>query len=139
MGKTPTPSWPADRGVTHLNQEDTEAAIRDFTRVISLRPDDAVAHLNRGIALTRQERYEEAVGDFDRAGCASGFRVGWLGMVWREAFSPDGHAAPRVVSWGYPMRACARVWGLAMDCPGTFPGTLDGAWWSLPSSRSVLE
>ena len=53
--------------MTHLNQEDTEAAIRDFTRVISLQPDDAVAHLNRGIALTRQDRYEQAVGDFDRA------------------------------------------------------------------------
>ena len=44
-------------------------------------------------------------------------------MVWGEVFSSYDHAAPRVVCRGYPMRACASVWGLAMDCPGMFPGT----------------
>ena len=56
-----------NRGVTHLNQEEIEAAVREFSGVISLRPGDAAAHLNRGIALTCQDRYEEALGDFDRA------------------------------------------------------------------------
>ena len=41
--------------------------VRDFSRAIALRPGDAAAHLNRGIALTCLERYEEAVTDFDRA------------------------------------------------------------------------
>ena len=53
--------------MTHLDHQETEAAVRDFSRVIGLRPGDAVAHRHRGIALTRQDRYEEAVGDFDRA------------------------------------------------------------------------
>ena len=53
--------------MTHLNGQETEAAIEDFSRVIGFRPDDAVAHLNRGMALTLQGRYEEAIGHFDRA------------------------------------------------------------------------
>ena len=36
-----------NRGIGHLNQEETEAAVLEFIRVISLRPYDAIAHLSR--------------------------------------------------------------------------------------------
>ena len=63
--KTPTLSWP--EGCYRASWETTAAVVEDFSRVIELEPDNALTHLNRRIALTCQERYEETITDFDRA------------------------------------------------------------------------
>ena len=81
-----------NRGITHLNQQDTEAAVMGFSRVIELEPDNAVTHRNWGMALARQDRYEEAVEGstgplpLTRGTPIPGMREGW--PVWNWAGTP---------------------------------------------------
>ena len=44
-----------------------ERAIVDFTEALRLRPDDALAHYNRGIAYLHLKQYEQAIPDFNEA------------------------------------------------------------------------
>ncbi len=46
---------------------DHVAALDAFDHAIQLRPDDPVAHNNRGVVLSDLERYEKALGAYDRA------------------------------------------------------------------------
>ena len=44
-----------------------EADIERYTEAIRLKPDDAVAYVNRGAAKGELGRYKEAISDFDEA------------------------------------------------------------------------
>jgi tetratricopeptide (TPR) repeat protein len=46
---------------------DYEGAIKAYSQVIALEPNNAVAYNNRGVAKANMKRYEEAIADFDKA------------------------------------------------------------------------
>ncbi len=48
-------------------KRDSQAAINAYTKVISLKPDDAKAYYNRGLAKGKLNRHEEAIADCDKA------------------------------------------------------------------------
>ena len=53
--------------LAHGNKGDVESAIRDFTKAIELKPDDAEAHYNRGLAYDGKGDVESAIGDYTKA------------------------------------------------------------------------
>jgi len=56
-----------NRAVTLAQQNQFDAALRDFNRVIELNPGLAVAYRNRAELLAALGRIEEAVGDYEQA------------------------------------------------------------------------
>src|SRR5262249_17411112 len=54
-------------GVSALEKEDNDAAIRCFTKVLSFDPQTDGAYRNRGVAFVRQGDYDRAIADFTRA------------------------------------------------------------------------
>ena len=62
-----------------------------------------------------------------REGCASGFRVGWLGEVWCEGFCSGTHTAPEVVGRRPPLSGCGRFAIWFMVLPKALRGKLCAA------------
>jgi len=56
-----------NRGLAHFKKGSYESAIRDFTRVIQLNPNDGRAYYNRGNALALTNFQERAIDDYSRA------------------------------------------------------------------------
>ncbi|MDR0994394.1 MAG: tetratricopeptide repeat protein [Verrucomicrobiota bacterium] len=56
-----------NRGNVYFTLGKYEEAFADYTKVIELNPENAVAHFNRGSAYAKIKKYEEAIADFDRA------------------------------------------------------------------------
>jgi len=54
-------------GVTHLQMQEYDRAIRDFDRALALQPGLVVAWRNRAIANRGKGDYERAVGDYEQA------------------------------------------------------------------------
>ena len=54
-------------GVTHIQKQQYEEAIKDYDEAITINPQLAEAYYNRGYAKGMLERYEEAIKDFDKA------------------------------------------------------------------------
>ena len=54
-------------GSLKYEQEDYKVAIQDFTKLIALRPNDAIAYNNRGTAKMDLEDYRGAIQDFTTA------------------------------------------------------------------------
>lgn len=54
-------------GVTHLQQQQYDRAIRDFDRALALQPGLVVAWKNRALAHRTKGDYERAVADYDQA------------------------------------------------------------------------
>jgi tetratricopeptide (TPR) repeat protein len=44
-----------------------EKAIADFTKIIELNPDDAIAYYNRGMAYSFLQNYSNAIADYNQA------------------------------------------------------------------------
>ena len=51
----------------HVARQELDAAVADFDRAISLRPEFAFAYLSRGVAARRSGNLDRAVADFDHA------------------------------------------------------------------------
>ena len=49
------------------SEQDVDAALRTFERVIAMRPDHALAHYNRALVLKRVDRTKEAIASLQRA------------------------------------------------------------------------
>ncbi|MEA3470243.1 MAG: tetratricopeptide repeat protein [Thermodesulfobacteriota bacterium] len=56
-----------NRGLAYLKKGSYESAIRDFTKVVQLNPNDGRAYYNRGNALALINFYERAIADYSRA------------------------------------------------------------------------
>ena len=56
-----------ERGVAHAQLEDYAAAVRDFDRVVELKPEWGIAYVSRAEAHTRLEHFELAVEDCSKA------------------------------------------------------------------------
>jgi lipoprotein NlpI len=54
-------------GVTHLQMQEYDRAIRDFDRALALQPGLVVAWRNRALANRGKRDYERAVGDYEQA------------------------------------------------------------------------
>ncbi|MDR1575592.1 MAG: tetratricopeptide repeat protein [Treponema sp.] len=54
-------------GVSYLNQEDYDAALREFNETIRLNPNNASAYAYRGRAYQRRGNYDQAIADCDKA------------------------------------------------------------------------
>jgi tetratricopeptide (TPR) repeat protein len=54
-------------GVTYLNQDDYDAALKEFDEIIQLNPDNASAYAYRGRVYQRQGNYDQAIADCDKA------------------------------------------------------------------------
>ena len=54
-------------GVTHLQMQEYDRAIRDFDRALALHPGLVVAWRNRALAHRGKEDYERALGDYEQA------------------------------------------------------------------------
>ena len=54
-------------GVSHLNLNKPEKALKDFKRAIKLEPGRAGGYLGRANALNTMQRYREALQDYDKA------------------------------------------------------------------------
>ena len=57
-----TPNVESTPDVTEL-----QAQVDEYTQTIEANPDDAEAYFNRGVVYYQQERYEQAIADFDKA------------------------------------------------------------------------
>ncbi len=55
------------RGFISLELRQLEEAVENYNRVIEMRPEDACARNNRGLAYMRMAMYEEALADFNSA------------------------------------------------------------------------
>jgi len=56
-----------NRGIIHMNRDDTAKALRDFARSEALMPSMAETYINRGGLYLRLNRAEDAIEEFDRA------------------------------------------------------------------------
>ncbi|MBN1819188.1 MAG: tetratricopeptide repeat protein [Prolixibacteraceae bacterium] len=56
-----------NRGVTLMNEENTDQALIDFNKAIELEPEYTEAYVNRGIILRDNNRTSEALSDFNKA------------------------------------------------------------------------
>ena len=56
-----------DRVSTLMNADNYAAAVKELDKLIALQPDSELAHLNRGLAYFRQDKFAEAIADFARA------------------------------------------------------------------------
>lgn len=68
-----------NRGSLHSRKGNFDAAIADFNRALSLRPDFAPAYYNRGIVYARSGDRKRAGEDFEAA-CARGFQPACEGL-----------------------------------------------------------
>jgi len=61
--------WPSefDAGIAAYNSGDLDTAIADFTKAIKLKPDDAKAYNNRGLAYDEKGLYDQAIADYTEA------------------------------------------------------------------------
>jgi PQQ-dependent catabolism-associated CXXCW motif protein len=63
----PDPNYFYKRGVDYAEKNQYDNAIDDFTKAISLAPDNADAYLQRALAATNKEDYVQAIADFIKA------------------------------------------------------------------------
>jgi Flp pilus assembly protein TadD len=56
-----------DAGMAALKTGDLDTAIAHFTKAIEVKPDDAVAYRNRGIAYGEKDLHDQAIADFTMA------------------------------------------------------------------------
>lgn len=73
------------RGWTRLETEDLDGAIADFTKAISIEPQDIVALGNRGVAFLGKGEFRKAIADADRAiKIDKSFAAAWFirGQAW---------------------------------------------------------
>jgi protein O-GlcNAc transferase len=68
----------------HFQRADYHGSIRHIDRALRLRPDSAEAFFNRGLALQKLERFDDAVANYDRAAA--------LKPDYAEALYNRGHA-----------------------------------------------
>jgi tetratricopeptide (TPR) repeat protein len=54
-----------DRGIAHLENEQWDEAIEEFTEVVRLEPKNAEAYYNRGLAWEGKKEWHKAVSDFN--------------------------------------------------------------------------
>ena len=84
------------RGNAFLDSGDFSGAVRDYSAALELDPDNSVYHNNLGIALRYMERFDEAIGAYDRA-------IDWTlitGMPTRTGVSPT----PTKATWRWLSR-----------------------------------
>jgi tetratricopeptide (TPR) repeat protein len=55
-----------DRGNDYYNEGNFDKAIADYTKVISMSPNQADVYFNRGHAYYKKEKYEEAIKDYTK-------------------------------------------------------------------------
>ena len=63
----PDPTYFFERGVDYAEKKQYDNAIDDFTKAISLTPDDAQAYVKRGEAAASKGDYDRAIADFTKA------------------------------------------------------------------------
>jgi Flp pilus assembly protein TadD len=56
-----------ERGKAHAGKEDYDSAIADYTQVIRLDPNDAVAYSSRGLAYNTKGQKALAIKDLEKA------------------------------------------------------------------------
>jgi tetratricopeptide (TPR) repeat protein len=54
-----------EKGVAALKSGDQASAVDYFSRALKIDPDDAGAHINRGIALEQRQEYDRALADYN--------------------------------------------------------------------------
>jgi tetratricopeptide (TPR) repeat protein len=80
----------AARGILHLNRKKYAAAVSDFSRVIELDPENAVAWNNRGAAYIHLHQYDKAVADYTKAIKLKPKNAAvWNSLAWQLATCPD--------------------------------------------------
>ena len=105
-----------NRAVLYLNMRESDKAVQDFDKLISLEAGDAYAHQLKEIALANLGKHDVAVRDFDRAieldpGDAESYTIKCSRRV--PSVRPLGgygrSFACRFLQFGGPFGACTRL------------------------------
>ena len=80
-----------DRGIAYGVQGAFDPAIADFTEVIALKPDFAMAYYSRGLGYAHKGLYDQAIADFTKA-IAQSRRLQALSRAWCVILRKQGSA-----------------------------------------------
>jgi PQQ-dependent catabolism-associated CXXCW motif protein len=80
----PDPNYFYERGVDYAKKEQYDNAIGDFTKAISLAPDNADAYFQRALASARKEDYSQAFIDFTKAAALDPAKSAGVQAILRE-------------------------------------------------------